>query len=91
MKVPFLDLKSAYLELQDEIDVSISRILSGGVYVLGDEGVFESEWLIMLTQNLCILRLWPRCTNCSLKALDIGLGDEVLVLLYLHCYLACCE
>ena len=47
MKVPFLDLKSAYLELQDEINVSISRILSGGVYVLGDEvESFESKLLI---------------------------------------------
>ena len=64
MKVPFLDLKSAYLELQDEIDVSISRILSGGVYVLGDEvESFESEWSDYVNAEFCA------SLGCGLDAL----------------------
>ena len=47
-----MDLKSAYLELQDEINVSIGRILSGGIYVLGDEVEFLNlNGLIMLKLN----------------------------------------
>ena len=81
MKVPFLDLKSAYLELQDEINVSISRILSGGVYVLGDEvESFESEWSCYVDAEFCAsLGCGLDALILALKALDIGLGDEVLV------------
>ena len=37
MKVPFLDLRAAYLELKPEIDASIARVLDSGWYILGEE------------------------------------------------------
>ena len=37
MKVPFLDLKAAYLEIQPEIDLAIKQVLESGWYILGEE------------------------------------------------------
>ena len=37
MSVPFLDLRAAYLELKDEIDVAVARVLDSGWYILGEE------------------------------------------------------
>ena len=37
MKVPFLDLQASYLELKNEIDVSIARVLESGRYIGGTE------------------------------------------------------
>jgi hypothetical protein len=37
MKVPFLDLKASYLEIQPEIDAAIKRVLESGLYILGEE------------------------------------------------------
>ncbi len=37
MIVPFLDLRAAYLELKDELDNVIGRVLSSGRYLLGAE------------------------------------------------------
>ena len=81
MKVPFLDLRSAYNELQDEINHSVSKILSGGVYILGDEvEAFESEWSDYVDAEFCAsLGCGLDALILALKALDIGLGDEVLV------------
>jgi dTDP-4-amino-4,6-dideoxygalactose transaminase len=81
MIVPFLDIKSSYSELQSTIDEAIARVLSSGGYILGDEvESFENEWstycnarfAIGVSNGLDALRL-------SLQALNIGVGDEVLV------------
>lgn len=45
MKVQFLDLKRQLASVGDEITEAINRVLSGGMYILGDEvESFESEW-----------------------------------------------
>ncbi len=45
MKIPFLDLKAGYLELQGEIDAAIRRVLNSGWYILGEEvDAFEQEY-----------------------------------------------
>ena len=74
MKVPFLDLKSAYHELQDEISHSISKILSGGVYVLGDEvEAVESEWSDYGDAEFCA------SLGCGLDALIFALEKIYLI------------
>ena len=35
--IPFLDVRSAYLELKAEIDTAVSRVLDSGSYILGSE------------------------------------------------------
>ena len=43
--IPFLNLRSAYLELQPAIDHAVARVLDSGWYVLGPEvEAFEAEW-----------------------------------------------
>lgn len=79
--VPFLDLHSAYLELKEEIDAAVARVLASGWYVLGEEvEAFEAEWAayceaahaVGVANGLDALTL-------ALRALDIGPGDEVIV------------
>ena len=81
MRVPFLDLHASYLELKNEIDSSIARVLSSGMYVGGSEvETFEdnfsdycgSEFTVGVANGLDALRL-------SLRVLDVGPGDEVIV------------
>ncbi|OWX98815.1 DegT/DnrJ/EryC1/StrS family aminotransferase [Thioclava sp. IC9] len=81
MNVPFLDLGAAYRELKAEIDAAVTRVLESGWYVLGPEvEAFEAEWArycgashaVGLGNGLDALIL-------SLRALDVGPGDEVIV------------
>ncbi len=81
MKVPFLDLHASYIELQNEIDFSISRVLNSGRYIGGSEvESFEDEF-----SNYCGSKFTIGVANgldalvLSLKSLDIGIGDEVIV------------
>lgn len=79
--VPFLDLQAAYLELKQEIDAAVQKVLASGQYILGEEvETFEHEWshycgarhAVGVGSGLDALTL-------ALKALDIGPGDEVIV------------
>lgn len=81
MKVPFLDLRAAYLELKTEIDAAVARVLDSGWYILGPEVEgFEREFAnycgvdhaIGVADGLDALHL-------SLRAMDVGSGDEVIV------------
>ncbi len=81
MNVPFLDLKSAYLELKPEIDAAVMRVLNSGNYVLGEEvEVFEASFSKYCGADHCIgLATGLDALMLALRALDIGPGDEVIV------------
>jgi dTDP-4-amino-4,6-dideoxygalactose transaminase len=79
--IPFLDVRAAYVELRQEIDAAIHRVLDSGAYVLGAElQAFEREYAayceakhaVGVANGLDALRL-------ALLAMDIGPGDEVIV------------
>ncbi len=79
--IPFLDLHAAYIELKQEIDEAVARVLNSGIYVLGEEvDSFESEWArfcnakhaVGVANGLDALRL-------TLLALEVGPGDEVIL------------
>jgi dTDP-4-amino-4,6-dideoxygalactose transaminase len=79
--IPFLDLHSAYAELNEELDAALSRVLDGSWYILGSElEGFEEGWAsyceadhaVSVANGLNALAL-------ALRALDIGAGDEVIV------------
>lgn len=81
VRVPFLDLRSSYLELKEEIDRAVERVLNSGWYVLGQEVEdFEREW-----SDYCNVPHTVGVSNgldaliLALQALDIGAGDEVIV------------
>lgn len=81
MNVPFLDLRATYMELKSEIDEGISRVLSSGYYIHGPEvEAFESEFARYCGVQHCIgVANGLDALILSLRALDIGAGDEVLV------------
>ena len=79
--IPFLDLRSAYLELKPHIDAAVARVVDSGWYILGSEvEAFEEEWAtfcgaahaVGVANGLDALTL-------ALRALEIGPGDEVIV------------
>jgi dTDP-4-amino-4,6-dideoxygalactose transaminase len=81
MKVPFLNLGAAYRELKTEIDVSVSRVMESGCYILGPEvEAFEMEWATYCEANYAVgLANGLDALTLALRALDIGPGDEVIV------------
>jgi len=81
MAVPFLDLRAPYLELRDEMDAAVRRVLESGWYLLGDEiSAFESEWARYVGARECIgLANGLDALRLGLEALDVGEGDEVIV------------
>src|SRR6056297_3252430 len=81
MKIPFLDLRAAYLELKLEIDAAVARVLDSGWYILGPEvEAFESEWAAYCGADHAVgLANGLDALILALRALDIGPGDEVIV------------
>ena len=81
MKIPFVDLKGQYDSLKEEINEAVFGTLSESWFVGGahvDE--FERQFADYLSINHCV-----SCGNgtdaleITLKALDLGPGDEVIV------------
>lgn len=81
MIVPFLNLAKAYEELRPEIDESIQRVLESGWYVLGEEvTAFEKSYAEFTDSKYCLgVANGMDALELSLRALDIGPGDEVIV------------
>ncbi len=81
MKVPFLELRPAYLELKGEIDDAVGRVLDSGWYLLGEElRAFEAEFAAYCGSKHCVgVGSGLDALHLTLRALGIGPGDEVLV------------
>lgn len=81
MKIPFVDLKSQYLSIKNEIDEAIAGIINETAFIGGDAvKKFEKEFASHNTITHCI-----SCANGTdsiemlLKSYSIGIGDEVIV------------
>jgi len=79
--VPFLDLKSVYEGLREQLDAALLRVAASGSYLLGAElAAFEGAYArccgaahcVGVANGLDALRL-------GLLALGVGAGDEVIV------------
>ena len=79
--IPFLDLKAPYLELKQELDEAIARVVSSGWFIGGGEvEQFEADYAqycgvthaVGVANGLDALHL-------ALRAMDVGPGDEVIV------------
>lgn len=81
MTIPFLDLKSPYLELKDELDAVYHRVMEGGWYILGSEvEAFEQEFATYCGVKHCIgVGNGLDALHLILRAAGIGPGDEVIV------------
>ena len=54
--IPFLDLKSTYVELKDELDIAFKRVMNSGYYILGEEvELFEKEYATFVDSNNSIV------------------------------------
>ncbi|RTK92306.1 MAG: DegT/DnrJ/EryC1/StrS family aminotransferase [Rickettsiales bacterium] len=81
MEVPFLDLKKAYIELKVELDQLWQDINKDSFYVLGSRlEQFEKEFSNYLgVKHVIGVADGLDALNLSIRALDIGAGDEVIV------------
>lgn len=81
MKVAFLELKPAYLELKDEIDSAYRKVMDSGWYLLGNElEHFEAEYAAFCETRHCIgVGNGLDALHIILRAMGIGAGDEVIV------------
>ncbi|MEO8839726.1 MAG: DegT/DnrJ/EryC1/StrS family aminotransferase [Herbaspirillum sp.] len=79
--IPFLDLKAPYIELRDEIDLAVKRVISSGWYILGPEvEAFESEFAAYCDAVNCVgVANGLDALHLALRAMDVGIGDEVIV------------
>ena len=80
-RVPFLDLDAAYGELRDEIDIAVLQVLRRGWFILGEEcESFEREFAAYVGARHCIgVGNGLDALVLSLRAMDVGPGDEVIV------------
>ena len=81
VRVPFLDLHEVNERFRPALDAAAKRVLDSGWYLLGREGeAFERDFAAYCGVRHCI-----GCANgldaltLSIRALEIGPGDEVLV------------
>ena len=81
MKVPFLDLKAAYLELREELDAAYRRVMESGWYVLGEEvEAFERSFADYCGVEECVgVSNGLDALTLALRACGVGRGDEVIV------------
>jgi len=80
-EIPFLDMKSPYLELQEELDSAWQRVMRSGWYILGQEvEAFEQEFARYVGTQYCVgVGNGLEALHLILRAYDIGPGDEVIV------------
>lgn len=79
--IPVLDVGASYTELKDEIDAAIKGILTSGWYIGGPsvEG-FEEQFAQYSGASHCVgVGNGLEALALSLRALEIGSGDEVIV------------
>lgn len=81
MIIPFLDLKSPYLELKDELDDAYRRVMESGWYVLGKEvEAFEDEFATYCETKHCVgVGNGLDALHLIVRAYGIKPGDEVIV------------
>ena len=79
--IPFLDMKSPYEELRDEMDAAYRRVMESGWYILGEETErFERDFARYCGVKHCIgLGNGLEALHLILRAYEIGEGDEVIV------------
>jgi len=81
IKIPFLDMKSPYQELKDELDAAYQRVMDSGWYILGEEvAAFEREFARYCNVKHCIgVGNGLEALHLILRAYGIGEDDEVIV------------
>ncbi|MDX1916270.1 MAG: DegT/DnrJ/EryC1/StrS family aminotransferase [Methylophilus sp.] len=79
--IPFLDLKASYSELSEALDTAVLRASRSGWYIGGPEvEAFERDFAVYTQSNFCVgVGNGLDALTLALRALDVGVGDEVIV------------
>src|SRR5581483_10610464 len=80
MRVPYVDLARQHRSLKQELLAAVERVLDHGQFVLGDEVErFEAAFAALCgTRYAVALNSGTDALVLALRALGIGLGDEVI-------------
>ncbi len=80
MKIPVFDLKRQYEYLKTELDHAFTNVFESGNFVLGENvRLFEEEFANYLGAGFAVgVGSGTEALHLSLKACDIGSGDEVI-------------
>jgi dTDP-4-amino-4,6-dideoxygalactose transaminase len=80
MAIPLVDLRAQYSAIKADIDSAIARVISGGVFILGDEvRDFEERFAKRCGAAYCVgVSSGTSALFLALRALGIGQGDEVI-------------
>lgn len=80
INIPIVDLKSQYGLIKDEIEKAVLDVLSSGSYILGKnvEALEEEISKYIGVNNVISCANGTDAIYLSLRALDIGYGDEVI-------------
>jgi dTDP-4-amino-4,6-dideoxygalactose transaminase len=79
-RIPFNDLARGTQAVRGELDVALAGVLDSGWFVLGEEGrAFEEEFAAFVGVSHCVnVASGTDAIELALRALEIGLGDEVV-------------
>jgi dTDP-4-amino-4,6-dideoxygalactose transaminase len=79
--IPFLDLAAATAELQTEIEAAVDRVVRSGWYIGGTEvTAFEERYADYCGAGHCVgVGNGLDALHLTLRAMDAGPGDEVIV------------
>ena len=80
MKIPFVDLKSNYLSIKEEIDDALTRIIEDAAFIKGSElELFEKNWAGICEAEFCIgTSSGTSSIELILKAIGIDHDDEII-------------
>lgn len=78
--IPFVDLKSQYLSIKDEIDSAVLKVLESTQFILGNEvKALEAEFANYCNSDYGIaVNTGTSALHLALLAVGIGPGDEVI-------------
>jgi len=80
MAVPYVDLAANYRSLRPQLDRAVAGVLEGGIYVTGGHSRrFEEEFASWLgVDEVAAVGSGTDALYLTLRALEIGAGDEVI-------------
>ena len=80
MRVPFLDLKVQYKQIEQEVIPMITRAMADGAFVGGEQvSCFETEFASFCNSSYCVgVNSGTDALRFALMAIGVGPGDEVI-------------
>ena len=80
MKIPFLDLKVQYKQIEQEVMPMITRAMADGAFVGGEQvSCFETEFASFCNSSYCVgVNSGTDALRFALMAIGVGPGDEVI-------------